>query len=159
MSNANNTPGTGGTSRRSVVRTAAHAAWAVPVIQIAAAAPAFADSKVNGIEDPRTTLNVSRSPATVSNMTVDNDGPTALAGSTVQLLLTVSGGNNLALWSSPTSTGLWAYATGVGTTTLVFTYTGPVAIGNDVSLTGTASGTLPNNSGTVSATLQYVGTP
>lgn len=39
-----------GPSRRAVVRTAANAAWAVPAIQIAVAAPAFAASKTDELQ-------------------------------------------------------------------------------------------------------------
>lgn len=41
---AENTQTSGGISRRSVIKVGAHAAWAVPLVQVVAAAPAFAVS-------------------------------------------------------------------------------------------------------------------
>ena len=77
--------------RRAVTRTVAHAAWALPAIQVAASVPAFAASgnDLQVVQAPtitRGTGSGGRTLYTVSNLYVLNDGPADLAGG----LLTVS---------------------------------------------------------------------
>lgn len=153
--------------RRAITRTVAHAAWALPAIQIAAAAPAYAaTSTTTGIQNPNvslsqdTTNGATKTPG-ASGITVTNPGPNPLAANTVLLTLTINGGNANTVWGSPTvspSTSNWVYLSGVGTKNLVFSWNAIVPVGTSVPLSGTVSGSLPNVAhSTVSAALSFVG--
>lgn len=150
-------------SRRAVVRTAAHAAWAVPAIQIAAAAPAFASSLVNDIQGGSATITKSGpTQYTASGITVASDGPTALASGTVQLLLTVAGGKNNPVWAAtpaPAATGSWLFLGGVDSHVLTFVYNGTVGKGATTPLAGTLTASLTSAQGgpTVTASFVYTG--
>lgn len=157
-----------GPSRRAVVRTAAHAAWAVPAIQIAVAAPAFASSHVNDIQNPLLTLTSSGKGGMVSTadaMSVGNDGFDALSANSVELTITITGGPAGSEWGSfdLTNAPAWslfgASGTGIGTKELKFRYAGPVAKGTSVLLPGKIVATQRTGGGTKSATLTYVGPP
>lgn len=153
-----------GPSRRAVVRTAAHAAWAVPAIQIAAAAPAFASSAVRDIINPIVNFTTSAQVNSVAQgMFVTNDGPGDLAPDTIELTLTIAGGPKGNEWASfdLAQAPLWTPypAPGTGTTTRVlkFRYQGTVAKGNTQPLIGVIRAVQASQGGTKSATLAYVG--
>ena len=93
-----------GPSRRSVVRTAAHAAWAVPAIQIATSAPAFAAaSDTLAFTAGSGDWDTSTYPRTVQVMaTVRNN---SVADTTANLQVTVTF-PNLYVWSQALSINL-----------------------------------------------------
>lgn len=146
-------PATRGLSRRSVVRTAAHAAWAVPVVQLAASAPAFADSTLPGIENP--TFQFNRNSAndwTAYSFQVTNDGPGAIPAGHIFFTATTSG----PAWTHIATTGNWTLVSGSGTNTIVYRYDAAVPVGTNVPLSGTITAHRANNSGTTSAVVTYV---
>lgn len=104
-------------SRRSVVRTAAHAAWAVPLVQVAAAAPALAASA--GSLTAAAVINSWNGSGTrqtfTLTVTVTNTGNTSVALTSVTLSFPTG-------WN-PTSSSLttgWGVS-GSGSATLSFT--------------------------------------
>lgn len=117
-------------SRRSVVRTAANAVWAVPLVQVAAAAPALANSTINDIFLVGTpTVNVTGNPAkdvAVTGIVVLNDGPNPLTG--VKVLLTSSKTN----WAATQPSNPTWVLTGQGTAVLTCTYSGTVPVNKTV---------------------------
>jgi hypothetical protein len=83
--------GEGAISRRTVIRTAAHAAWVVPVISAVSAAPAFATSQdrlVVSIDNPRWA-----SASLTVRFTVQNTEPGNLDAGDVSIYVTIPGPN------------------------------------------------------------------
>lgn len=144
MSDVKSTTEHHGTSRRTVIRTAAHAAWAVPAIQIAVAAPAFASSTVaddvvfTGNTPPK--VSTSGTTATVATFTVNNDGPAIPAN---KLRLTLTSNES---WPTQTANGGWTFTT--SGTTLYALYAGTVGVGTAVVLPSFEV-TKKNNNATV----------
>lgn len=96
------------------------AAWSVPAVTLVTAAPAFADSKVDDIALSPPTFAVNRNgvTATVTGVTLINDGPNDL---TVTVVLTLTAGGNNYFSAVPTDTD-WTFSdTGTQATTLTAT--------------------------------------
>jgi hypothetical protein len=102
--------------RRSLVRTGVTAAWAVPAITVAAAAPAFAACSGAGNLSGSTHGTASRSGKTVTiTVTLANSG-----GTTSGLALSVSGPDSLHTLDQVSATG-WSTATAGGAGSLSLT--------------------------------------
>jgi hypothetical protein len=120
-------------SRRAILKTGAHAAWAVPAIQIASAAPSFAAN--SGIPGPAM-LTVSGSGSrngnnTTYSLTVANQAGLADANS-VTVTITGSG---IDYDSDPTNVSAgWTFNRNRFANTLTFTRTGTVASGTSATL-------------------------
>lgn len=132
------------TSRRAVLRAGAHAAWAVPAIQIAATAPAYAVSGTQPAEPTVTTQAVlgvtgrftpGSWPATTAALTVTN----AVGHAAATALVVVVTGAGLSYVSSPTRvTAGWSVTR--TSTSFTFTYAGKLASGSSVPLSFSAYG-------------------
>ena len=145
-------PATRGLSRRSVVRTAAHAAWAVPVVQLAASAPAFADSTLPGIENPTYTFSRGGSNTwTAAGFTVSNDGPGPLDAGKIQFTAIATDGT----WSQNSAASPWVYVSGAGTGTIIYSYNAQVPVGTNLSLNGPIVINKSNNKGDPTSSLTY----
>jgi hypothetical protein len=101
---------TGHLGRRSLVRTGVTAAWAVPVITAAAAAPAFAACSGHGNLSGSSHGTASRSGKTVTiTVTLANSG-----GTTSGLALSVSGPDALHTLDQVSATSGWTSSTASG---------------------------------------------
>ena len=112
--------------RRSLVRTGVTAAWAVPAITVAAAAPAFAACSGHADLTGSSHATATRSGKTVTiKVTLDNGGAT-----TSGLALSVSGPDVLHTLDQVSATG-WSTATagGAGSQTLTSVATSQLACG------------------------------
>lgn len=155
---------TRGSSRRSVIKTAAHAAWVVPAVTIATAAPALAASTT---KPAAMTAQAGQAAITAAgafmNGTVTNTGGVTI-NNPITVVITVSGVNVSTLagfsiggtgWS-----GTVSYSGGVlgvgGTNTITLTYTGgALAAGATTpawTLNALVSVSLGTATGTASAT-------
>lgn len=137
VSDLSNKAAMSGTSRRTVVRTAAHAAWAVPAVQIVSAVPAFAavsneDVALFGTPSQAYgTVVKGERPITVSGIQVVSDGPTPLDN---RVALTLSMGSNFQATTNDALGAGWIVtavnnAAGKNTSTLTVRYTGGVPVG------------------------------
>jgi hypothetical protein len=100
----------GGLGRRSLVRTGVAAAWAVPAISVAAAAPAFAACSGHGDLTGSSHGTASRSGKTVTiTITLVNSGAT-----TSGLALSVSGPDALHTLDQVSATAGWSTASAGG---------------------------------------------
>jgi len=132
-----------GMSRRTVVKTGAHAAWAVPAISLATAAPAMASSgavlSISGTSANRAVAILTASAS------VDNTGTQTTSG--LQLIVDISStsGNATGVTAATTPTG-WGtpVKTNPGSQLARFTYTatGQLANGASQSFSG-ATYTIP----------------
>jgi hypothetical protein len=121
-------PTTRGLSRRTIVRTGAHTAWAAPVILAASTAPAFAASGLGDFTINRGTSNYQydgfNAYVFFGGFSVIADGP-AIEANTLQMSITTSGnGSNHTLnnnpgaqWTAtsslPQATHTWVYSAAV----------------------------------------------
>jgi hypothetical protein len=118
---------TGHLGRRSLVRTGVTAAWAVPVITAAAAAPAFAACSGHGNLSGSSHGTASRSGKTVTvTVTLANSG-----GTTSGLALSVSGPDALHTLDQVSAASGWtsSSASGGGSQTLTVLATSQLACG------------------------------
>ena len=124
---------TGNLGRRSLVRTGVTAAWAVPVITAAAAAPAFAACSGHGNLSGSSHGTASRSGKTVTvTVTLANSG-----GTTSGLALSVSGPDAVHTLDQVSAASGWSSSTagGGGAQTLTVLASSPLLCG--ASPTGT----------------------
>ena len=138
--------------RRSVVRTGVTAAWAVPAVTVAAAAPAFAACSGNGNLSGSSHGVPSRSAKTVTiTITLANSG-----GTTSGLALSVSGPDSAHTLDSLSATG-WTTATGGsgGSATLTSVAASQLACG---APTQTSTFTIKLHSNASGQTLGFVAT-
>jgi len=143
-----------GLQRRTVVKAGAHAAWAVPAITLATAAPAFAGSgtpsvSASGVSGTVTGTGNNRSLDVASTIANTGDGATTSLTVTYTITgasLTFGAPTGISAGWSSSSTG------GTGTATYVFTRTGTQLAGGDsVPLNFSAPASRPN------ATVPYAG--
>lgn len=121
--------------RRSLVRTAAHAAWAVPAITVVTAAPAFADSTIDDLTEA--VLGVERTAdggyVRAYVPTVTNDGPRDLPVGTVFLALFISGGATFDVRKTTRTQGFWQ-VWDANSSLMRFRYEAPVTVGTGIYL-------------------------
>lgn len=146
-----------GVQRRTLVRGAAHAAWAVPAVTAVSAAPAFATSTIDDLTDGLLSLSYSAADRSVSvGVTqVTNDGPRALPANTVYLAMTLTTTrgrwftNNIVRQQG--DWGAWDF----NTTYVRFRYGASVPIGAGLPLGGYVVPLFDVTSGRVDATLTH----
>jgi hypothetical protein len=111
-----------------VVRTAANAAWAVPAIQIATSAPAFAAvsqndaALVNPAATTMTAIAGDNKGWKVSDLKVQNDGPKS-----VTVVITISVTSPKWDAAQPATPG-WTVTSGAGTAAMTLRYSGVVPV-------------------------------
>jgi hypothetical protein len=118
-------------SRRTVVKTAAHAAWIVPAVQLATMAPALATSgAAAALTVSGSSIWVANGTLGIRNLKVDNANPQATVSLAVTLVLPPG-------WKATVAAPAGWTVTGSGTGTLVFTKIAP-------QLAGKSSVTMPS---------------
>ncbi|MBA2954561.1 hypothetical protein GON03_09520 [Nocardioides sp. MAH-18] len=142
-------------TRRSVVRAGAAAAWAVPMVQIAAAAPSFAASGPANLSTSSVgTASRNKKDVTIPNVVVVNSNNQ----STTALTVTVASSGSLAGTQPAAPTGWSAARSG---NSVVFTRQSQLA-GNSSTTPATFLLTLQNNQATtltITASPGATGTP
>ena len=91
----------GGSTRRTVLRTAA---WTAPAAIVAVAAPAFATSPGNDIKNSVYRPDSGGYSRRIDEIYVTNDGPDVLAANTVTMTVTMTSG---IMEGFPTTAGSW----------------------------------------------------
>ena len=145
---AENTQTSAGISRRSIIKVGAHAAWAVPLVQVVAAAPAVAVSGTTtrvswaGFSGSYSSTDARNLDVTAS---IANDGSTSASG--VQVVLTVpvpvNGCTTPAGWTVSRNGQDFTFTkttplSGAASATLPVTFNLPSPAGAALSLTGSA---------------------
>lgn len=132
VSDANSTTERSRTSRRTVVRTAAHAAWAVPAIQIATSVPAFAavsNKLLLSTFTARWSGPGNSTKLTITATIKNDDGNTAATAVTFTVTFPAGYGN---ITGAAAPTGYTAVTTG---TSVTYTYSGTIAAGSTLNFT------------------------